>query len=158
MRFIALRARARQRDESGFPAGGFGCRLRLIEVHAGVGLMADIRVKRAYRAARVSDGARVLVDRLWPRGLAKDRVRLAAWRKDLAPSSELRKWFGHDPEKWEEFKVRYFKELDENPDAVDELVAGIGDRPTTLIFGAKDEERNNAVALKLYLKERRGIS
>lgn len=120
--------------------------------------MADIRVKRAYRAARVSDGARVLVDRLWPRGLAKDRVRLAGWRKDLAPSSELRKWFGHDPEKWEEFKVRYFKELDENPDAVDELVAGLGDGPTTLIFGAKDEDHNNAVALKLYLEERRGIS
>lgn len=120
--------------------------------------MADIRVKRAYRAARVSDGTRILVDRLWPRGLAKDRVRLAAWLKDLAPSSELRKWFGHDPEKWDEFKSRYFKELNSNSEAVDELVAEIGDGPATLIFGAKDEEHNNAVALKLYLEECRDLS
>ncbi len=118
------------------------------------GILSDLRVKRAYRAARLSDGQRVLVDRIWPRGLTKDRLRLADWAKDLAPSDELRKWFGHDPAKWDEFRQRYARELDARPDEVKALRARLTDGPVTLVYGAADEEHNNAVALKAYLERR----
>jgi uncharacterized protein YeaO (DUF488 family) len=114
--------------------------------------MPEIRTKRAYRAARQSDGSRILVDRLWPRGMSKDRLRLADWLNDIAPSDDLRRWFGHDPARWESFCERYATELDGNAD----LVAALRDRAAagqvTLIFAAKDEAHNNAVALKRYLE------
>jgi uncharacterized protein YeaO (DUF488 family) len=116
--------------------------------------VTDIRIKRAYRAARVSDGQRILVDRLWPRGLARDRVRLAAWMKDLAPSDALRRWFDHDPAKWVEFQHRYSAELDVQPEAIDALLALVDAGPVTLIYGAKNEEFNNAKALQDYLLRR----
>lgn len=115
----------------------------------------DIRCKRAYDAPAANDGYRVLVDRVWPRGVSKDELELDAWRKDLAPSTELRKWFGHDPERWDEFRERYFAELDERRDAVDELLEQVGDGRLTLVYGAKDTEHNQAVALREYLRRLR---
>jgi uncharacterized protein YeaO (DUF488 family) len=112
----------------------------------------DIRVKRAYRAARQSDGARVLVDRLWPRGLSKERFRFDHWAKELAPTTELRHWFGHDPARWDEFRTRYAEELDAQPEAVEALLALARKGPVTLLYGAKDEQFNNAVALEEYLE------
>jgi uncharacterized protein YeaO (DUF488 family) len=114
-------------------------------------VVGEVRVKRAYRAARRSDGARILVDRLWPRGMSKDRLRLADWLKDIAPSEELRRWFGHDPARWQEFLERYGKELDGKGDMVAALRARAADGTVTLIYAAKDEAHNNAVALKGYL-------
>lgn len=118
--------------------------------------MTDIRIKRAYRAARVSDGQRILVDRIWPRGLAKDRVRLSAWMIDLAPSDDLRRWFNHDPAKWPEFQHRYEAELAKQPEAVAALLTLIEAGPVTLVYGAKSEEFNNAKALQIYLFRRIG--
>lgn len=112
----------------------------------------DIRVKRAYRAARRSDGARILVDRLWPRGMSKERFRLDHWAKELAPSTGLRNWYDHDPARWDEFRKRYTAELDARPGEVEELLARASEGPVTLLYAAKDEELNNAVALKAYLE------
>lgn len=112
----------------------------------------SVRLKRVYENAANADGYRVLVDRIWPRGVSKDAARLNAWRKELAPSSELRKWFGHDPQKWEDFKKRYFRELDDHPEDVEDLAKLARERRVTLLFGAKDEEHNNAVALREYLE------
>lgn len=119
--------------------------------------MSELRVKRAYRAARRSDGQRVLVDRVWPRGMAKNRLRLNGWGKELAPSDELRKWFGHDPARWDDFRQRYGRELEDKADEVEALRKRLQDGPVTLVYGAKDEEHNNAVALKDYI-ERHGTS
>jgi uncharacterized protein YeaO (DUF488 family) len=113
-----------------------------------------IRVERAYAPAHPAHGRRYLVDRVWPRGLKRDTLRLDDWLRAVAPSDELRKWFGHDPERWEEFKKRYFKELDANADALSELVAAAKHGEVTLLFGAKDEEHNNAVALRAYLEQK----
>lgn len=110
-----------------------------------------IRVKRVYEPPARSDGCRVLVDRIWPRGLRKDDVALDAWIKDVAPSTELRKWFGHDPARWEEFQKRYRDELDANPEAVQAVLDACSKKTLTLLFGAKDEERNQAVVLAEYL-------
>jgi uncharacterized protein YeaO (DUF488 family) len=115
----------------------------------------EIRLKRAYDPPARDDGRRVLVDRIWPRGIARDDLRIEAWLKDLAPSPGLRKWFGHDPEKWQEFKERYARELDQRrPDALAQLVELAKAGRITLVFGAKDTEHNNAVALKEYLEGR----
>jgi len=114
--------------------------------------MAEIRVKRAYRAARHSDGARILVDRLWPRGMSRDRLRLVDWMRDIAPSEELRHWFGHDATRWEAFCERYRQELDRMPEVVASLRARVAEGPVTLVYAAKDEAHNNAVALKTYLE------
>jgi uncharacterized protein YeaO (DUF488 family) len=111
-----------------------------------------IRLKRAYDPPAKADGRRVLVDRVWPRGVSKDRLRLDAWLKEAAPSPSLRKWFDHDPAKWNAFKDRYFRELDQRPEAVERLLAICGDGTVTLVFGAKDTRHNNAVALKAYLE------
>ena len=111
-----------------------------------------VKLKRAYHAPAKSDGWRVLVDRVWPRGVSKDELRLDDWLKDMAPSTELRKWFDHDPAKWDAFKGRYFRELDEQSEAVERLLARGHERTVTLVFGAKNTQYNNAVALKEYLE------
>ena len=114
----------------------------------------SIELKRAYDRAAESDGYRVLVDRIWPRGVTRDDLRIDAWLKDLAPSAGLRKWFGHDPAKWDEFKQRYADELEQRSDALEQLLETARTRRVTLVFGAKDTEHNNAVALKEYLDHR----
>lgn len=112
-----------------------------------------IRLKRAYDEPSSQDGCRVLVDRLWPRGLSKEGAKIDLWLKEIAPSDGLRKWFGHDPAKWEEFRKRYFAELGERSESVEELREKAGDGRLTLVFGARDEEHNNAVALKEFLEK-----
>ncbi len=111
----------------------------------------SITAKRVYQPAAKADGYRVLIDRLWPRGLKKDAVPLDLWAKELAPSAALRKWFGHDPARWDGFRHRYASELD----ALTEYWRPLAERSTrhavTLLYGARDEEHNNAVALKAYL-------
>lgn len=98
------------------------------------------------------DGYRILVDRIWPRGISKKALALDEWVREIAPTTELRKWFGHDHSKWQEFKHRYFRELDERPNAIARLVETVRRQPTTLVFGARDVDRNNAVAPKEYLE------
>jgi uncharacterized protein YeaO (DUF488 family) len=110
-----------------------------------------VRIKRVYDAFRRSDGRRILVDRLWPRGLSKARAHVDFWARAVAPSDELRRWYHHDPSKWDEFRKRYFTELDANPDAVAELRAHLGAGTVTLLFGSKEMVRNNAAALREYL-------
>jgi uncharacterized protein YeaO (DUF488 family) len=114
----------------------------------------DIRVKRVYEAPSPDDGTRVLVDRLWPRGLSKDKARVDLWLKELAPSTALRKWFNHEPAKWEEFQQRYGQELRLQPAALERLGDLIDNGPVTLLFGAKEERFNDAVALKAFLLAR----
>jgi uncharacterized protein YeaO (DUF488 family) len=113
-----------------------------------------IRLKRAYDDPENDDGFRVLVDRVWPRGRSKADLLLDAWCKEIAPSTELRQWFGHNPEKWIEFKRRYVSELEKNQEQVEELLRrGEGGR-ITLIYAARDKEHNNAVVLMKYLQLR----
>jgi len=112
-----------------------------------------IKVKRAYEPAARGDGKRFLVDRLWPRGVTKDALRVQAWLKGAAPSDALRRWFGHDPAKWDEFQRRYFAELDAQPEAWQSLLKVARRGTITLLFGARDIEHNNAVALKAYLEK-----
>lgn len=114
----------------------------------------EIRAKRVYEPADPADGLRVLVDRVWPRGMTRERVAADRWAKELAPSTALRKWSGHDRSKWEEFKERYFAELDRRPEAVEELLERAGDGRLTLLFSARDTECNQAVALREYLLTR----
>jgi len=111
-----------------------------------------IRVKRVYEPAGRGDGARFLIDRLWPRAVKKEGLRLTAWLKEVAPSGSLRTWFGHDPKRWIEFQRRYRAELDGNPDGWQPLVAAARKGTVTLLFSARDEERNNAVVLKAYVE------
>lgn len=112
-----------------------------------------IRVKRAYAPPDSSDGCRVLVDRLWPRGVGKEGARIDEWIREIAPSDELRKWYNHVPDRWPEFRRRYFAELAEKTELVAELLAISQSGLLTLVFGAKDEEHNNAVALKDFLEK-----
>jgi uncharacterized protein YeaO (DUF488 family) len=114
----------------------------------------DIRIKRVYEAPSPDDGTRVLVDRLWPRGLAKDKAGVDLWLKELAPSTELRKWFNHEPEKWAEFRQRYRQELALQPAALGRLRELIDSGPVTLLFGAKEERFNDAVALREFMLAR----
>lgn len=107
----------------------------------------DLVVKRIYEQPAPDDGQRVLVDRIWPRGVSKEDAALTLWLKEIAPSDELRKWFGHEPERWAEFQKRYRAELDENGEAVAQLRALLGKGRVTLLYGAHDEVHNNAVAL-----------
>ncbi|PWU20799.1 MAG: DUF488 domain-containing protein [Verrucomicrobia bacterium] len=113
-----------------------------------------IQVKRVYQPPAKSDGTRFLVDRLWPRGLKKQDVNVKRWLKEVAPSNELRRWSGHDPKKWPEFRRRYFAELKEHPDAWKPLLEAAKQGDITLVFSARDTERNNAVALKSYLEKK----
>lgn len=108
-----------------------------------------IKLKRAYEEPRASDGFRILVDRLWPRGLSKDRAKVHLWLRNVAPSNSLRKWFAHDPEKWSEFRRRYFEELAGKGELID-LIAKKSQ--VTLLYGARDEKFNNAAALKEYIE------
>ncbi len=111
----------------------------------------NIQVKRIYAASHAQDGFRILVDRLWPRGIKKEQAKIDLWLKEIAPSDSLRKWFNHEPEKWEEFKQRYFKELDQKQDLVDQLSQHTRKGKVTFLFSAKDEAHNNAIALREYL-------
>ena len=111
-----------------------------------------IRLKRAYAEAAEDDGFRVLVDRIWPRGIKKEEANLDDWMKEIAPSSKLRKWFNHEPDKWDDFRAQYFEELDKNPGVVEEIAEKARSGTVTLVYAAKNEEYNNAVALKEYLK------
>ena len=111
-----------------------------------------IKLKRAYEKPSRDDGSRILVERLWPRGLTKERAELDLWLKEVAPSPELRKWFGHDPAKWEQFQERYWKELEEKEEAV-QLLKQKGKQGTvTLVYAARDEKHNGALALKRFLQ------
>jgi len=117
-----------------------------------------IRIERIYNNPKGDNSFRILVDRLWPRGLSKEKVRIDLWQKEIAPSNSLRKWFGHDEEKWDEFKSKYFKELDKKGDSdiVDRIIklAKEEENSITLLYGTKEERFNNAVALKDYLEEK----
>lgn len=113
-----------------------------------------IRTQRVYEPPQPEDGRRFLVERLWPRGVKKEALPMAAWLKDVAPSDDLRRWFGHDPDRWEEFQRRYFAELDSKPEAWRPLVEAARRGNVTLLYSARDTEHNNAVALKVYLEER----
>lgn len=112
-----------------------------------------ICVKRIYDPPRPQDGLRFLVDRLWPRGLKKEACHLDDWLKELAPSTALRRWFGHDPARWQEFQRRYFAELDERPDACRTLAEQARKKTVTLLYAARDPEHNHALALKTYLEQ-----
>ena len=115
----------------------------------------DIRVKRVYEAPAAEDGMRVLVDRLWPRGLAREKSRIDLWLKGLSPSTELRKWFNHEPDKWETFKQRYQQELAQQPAALAHAVATMGTGPVTLLFAAREARFNDAVALREFILARK---
>jgi uncharacterized protein YeaO (DUF488 family) len=112
-----------------------------------------IRTERIYEAP-TGGGFRILVDRLWPRGLRKDEADLDLWLKDIGPSDELRKWFGHDPARWNEFRAKFFKELDQKDELVDQIVAKAQESDVVLLFGARDKVYNNAAALKEYIETR----
>ncbi len=112
-----------------------------------------IQIKRVYDPSSPHDGRRFLVDRFWPRGIKKEAIEVEAWMKDAAPSPELCHWFSHDPARWDEFRRRYFAQLDESG-AAEPLQAAAGSGRVTLVFSARDAEHNNAVALKEYLERR----
>jgi uncharacterized protein YeaO (DUF488 family) len=112
----------------------------------------NISLKRVYDEPDPKDGTRILVDRLWPRGLSKEKAKVDVWLKAVAPSNELRKWYQHDPQKWAAFKKRYFAELDANEDAVNELIEHLNDGNVTFLYSSKENQYNNAVALKEYLE------
>ena len=114
-----------------------------------------VQLKRVYEKPAKADGLRILVDRLWPRGLTKERAAVDEWLKELAPSTELRKWFAHDPDKWKEFQSRYRKELQEQKEALSLLKEKSKEQTMTLVYGARDEEHNEAVVLKQVLDGRR---
>jgi uncharacterized protein YeaO (DUF488 family) len=111
-----------------------------------------IRTKRIYDPAARSDGRRILVDRLWPRGVSKADAKVDFWARAIAPSDRLRTWYRHDPAKWPEFRTRYFAELDANPDGVAELRAQLGSGTVTLLFSSRETDLNNARALREYLE------
>ena len=114
---------------------------------------ANVRLKRAYERATRTDGERVLIDRLWPRGLKKEAVLMDVWAKELAPSTELRKWFGHDPALWDGFRQRYAAELAESASVWQALARRSAQEPVTLLYGARDEAHNDAVALKALMEQ-----
>ena len=113
----------------------------------------DIQIKRIYDAPDATDGFRILVDRVWPRGVSREKAALKEWDKMIAPSSELRKWFGHDPSRYEEFRKRYWKEL-EAESFITLIRQHMDEGPVTLLFGAKDREHNQAVVLREFLEEK----
>lgn len=114
----------------------------------------NIRIKRVYAEPDEKDGTRILVDRLWPRGLTKEKAKVDLWLKDVAPSTELRKWFAHDPARWAGFKTRYREELRRNKEQVSLLKNEVSKGPATLVYGARDQEHNEAVVLQELLKSK----
>jgi len=112
-----------------------------------------IKIKRIYDDPIKADGVRILVDRLWPRGIRKDKAKINLWLKNIAPSDQLRKWFTHDPAKWEDFKRRYFKELDKKKDIIAQIPQK-SESDVTLLYAAKDDKHNNAQALREYIEAR----
>jgi uncharacterized protein YeaO (DUF488 family) len=113
-----------------------------------------IKTKRVYELPESDDGKRFLVDRIWPRGIRRDSLKLDGWLKDVAPGDALRKWYGHDPSKWGEFRRRYFIELDSNPQTWQSILETARRNNVTLLYGARETRYNNALALKEYLEER----
>jgi len=111
-----------------------------------------IRIKRVYEEPEAADGRRILVDRLWARGLSKEKAKVDVWVKEIAPSTELRRWYGHDPNKWTEFKSRYAAELEANPGQVVEILEEVREGVVTFLYSSKEEQLNNAVALKEYIE------
>lgn len=111
-----------------------------------------VRIKRIYEPAEPGDGTRVLIDRLWPRGISKEDAALDRWIKDISPSDELRRWFDHDPKRWEEFNERYREEIAHQQDIIDELHELADGETVTLLYAAKDENHNNAIVLKNILE------
>jgi uncharacterized protein YeaO (DUF488 family) len=114
----------------------------------------SIKIKRVYAEPESSDGTRILVDRLWPRGLTKEKAKVDLWLKEIAPSSELRKWFAHDPRKWPEFQSRYMDELKSHGDELQLVKEKSAHGPVSLLFAARDEQHNEAVLLEKLLKSR----
>ena len=112
-----------------------------------------LKTKRVYEEAKSSDGVRFLVDRLWPRGIKKDNLKLETWLKEVAPSPDLRKWFAHDPAKWQEFQRRYRAELESNPEGWQSILEAAKKGTVTLLYSARDTEHNSAVLLKGFLEE-----
>ena len=112
-----------------------------------------LKTKRVYESAEASDGTRFLVDRLWPRGIKKEKLKMEAWLKDVAPSPELRKWFAHDLGKWQEFQQRYRAELESNSDAWKPILEAAKQGDVTLLYSARDTEHNSAILLKAFLEE-----
>ncbi len=108
----------------------------------------NVKLKRVYEPAAADDGARILVDRLWPRGVSKERAAIDQWMKEIAPSTELRKWFGHDPARWEEFRQRYAQEVRQHGELLDQLRSLARQGQLTLVYAARDEEHNDAVELR----------
>lgn len=113
----------------------------------------EFRLKRIYEPAEKADGARILVDRLWPRGMRKEEAHIDRWEKDIAPSAELRRWFGHDPEKWPEFRKRYEAELKSSAPEIRALLDAFEGRTVTLLYGAADKEHNQAVVLRNFMEK-----
>jgi uncharacterized protein YeaO (DUF488 family) len=118
----------------------------------GLAMSAGIAIKRVYDAPEETDGFRVLVDRVWPRGVSKEKAAVDLWMKEIGPSTGLRKWFGHDPERWDEFRARYREELTAKRDLLDQLRARAANGPLTLVYSAKDEEHNQAVVIREVLE------
>lgn len=113
-----------------------------------ISLAKNIRLKRAYEKPSPDDGLRILVDRLWPRGLTKEAAAIDHWYKEIAPSTESRKWFGHDPDRWEEFRARYAAQLREHAELLEEIRKLARRGPVTLVYAARDEQHNDAVVLR----------
>ncbi|MGI9535365.1 MAG: DUF488 domain-containing protein [Thermodesulfobacteriota bacterium] len=111
-----------------------------------------LNIKRVYIQPSIEDGQRILIDRLWPRGLNKEKAEIDLWLKEIAPSTELRKWFNHEQEKWGEFKKKYFKELESNTESVKILIEKINKSKVTILYSSKEERLNNAVALKEFIE------
>jgi uncharacterized protein YeaO (DUF488 family) len=117
-----------------------------------------IRLKRAYEEPSQEDGTRILVERLWPRGVSKQKAAIDQWFQEIAPSTGLRRWYGHDPARWDEFRKRYRAELDQKGDLIDDLKATLEQGPVTFVFAAKDREHSSAFVLKEYLESRESSS
>ena len=113
-----------------------------------------VTLERVYEKPAESDGTRILIDRLWPRGLTKEKAKVDVWLKEIAPSAELRKWFNHELSKWPEFKKRYWAELNNNTEALSVLKKHLASGKVTIVYGAKDEEHNDAVAIQQYLNKK----
>ncbi len=114
----------------------------------------NLPIKRVYEQPTREDGTRILVDRLWPRGLTKEKAKVDLWLKDVAPSTELRKWYAHDPSRWTEFQARYRDELKHNQQPLEQLEQAAAKGPATLVYGARDEQHNEAVVLQQLLKSK----